>query len=68
MTYEDFHEWKEKYFAQHKDHHVEAGEALGRAFCQVHLIRDSELEASENRIHSESLILSRYVDRHRVLN
>lgn len=68
MTYEDYHEWKEAYYLQHKNHPVEAGEAHGRAFCQAHLIHDKELEASENRIRSETIILSRYVDRNRVLN
>lgn len=68
MSYADYCDWKETYYSLHKDHPVAAAEAHGRAFCQAHLIRDRELEASENRIHSETLILSRYVDRHRVLN
>ena len=68
MTYEDYQEWKEYYYGLHKDHPVKAGEAHGRAFCQANLIHDKQLEASGNRIQSESMILARYVDRHRVLN
>jgi hypothetical protein len=68
IGYEEYQAWKARYYAQHKDHYVEAAEALGRAFCQDHNLRDMELENSENRIYSETLILSRYVNRHRVLN
>ncbi len=68
ISYAAYEEWKEYYYSLHKEHPVKAGQAHGRAFCQASLIHDKDLEASENRIHSETIILSRYVDRHRVLN
>jgi hypothetical protein len=68
ISYAAYEQWKEYYYGLHKEHPVKAGEVHGRAFCQAHLIHDKELEASENRIISEAIIFSRYVDRHRVLN
>lgn len=68
IGYAAYEEWKEYYYGLHKEHPVKAGEVHGLAFCQAHLIRDKELEDSKSRIYSETLILSRYVSRHRVLN
>lgn len=68
ISYEEYESWKDYYYAIHRNFPVKAGEAHGRAFCQAHLIHDKELEGSEVRIQSEALILSRYVNRHRVLN
>jgi hypothetical protein len=65
ITYESYRTWKETYFSLHKDHQVEAAERLGRAFCQEFKIHDRRLEDSQERIHSEARIFSRYVNRYR---
>lgn len=68
MPYSEYAAWREKYFATHKDHQVEAAEALGRAFCQHFKIRDYDLEEMSTRIAAEALIFGRYVNRHREMS
>lgn len=65
MTHREFLVWKTNYFAQHKDHPIQAARAMGRAFCQDHKLRDHELNHCEKRAWAELRILARYVDPNR---
>ncbi len=65
ISHEEFCVWRDQYFSLHKNHQVEAGARLGRAFCQEYKIHDREIEEATQRITAETLIYARYVSRHR---